>query len=116
MTTSSLLARLYSISVLVVGVALLCLTGCDSPARTIRETRRNIDDFKAAPSQASLEVIDRSFVKIDAVIKDFESKEDFAQADLFRRQALTLRYEYRAMRAAYLKWKEDQARAGNSVE
>ena len=116
MTTSSLLARLYLIFVLVVGGASLCLTGCDSPARTIREIRQNIDDFRAAPSQASLDVIDRSFVKIDAVIKDFETKEDFAQADLFRRQALTLRYEYRAMREAYLKWKEDQARAGNSVE
>lgn len=116
MTTSSLLARLYSISFFVVGVALLCLAGCDSPARSIREIRQNIDDFKAAPSQASLEVIDRSFVKIDTVIKDFEAKEDFAQADLFRRQALTLRYEYRAMREAYLKWKEDQGRAGSSVE
>jgi hypothetical protein len=48
-------------------------------------------------------------VKIDAAIKDLEAKEDLAQADLFRRQAMTLRYEYRAMRAAFIKWSEEQA-------
>jgi hypothetical protein len=48
-------------------------------------------------------------VKIDSAIKDLEAKEDLAQADLFRRQAMTLRYEYRAMRAAFIKWSEEQA-------
>jgi hypothetical protein len=41
--------------------------------------------------------------------QDFEAKGDLAQADLFRRQAMTLRYEYRAMRKAFLKWSEEQS-------
>lgn len=75
----------------------------------IRDIRKNLDAFKAGPSEAALEKVEKSFVKIDAAIKDFEEKEDLAQADLFRRQAMTLRYEYRAMRAAYLTWKQEQA-------
>lgn len=74
----------------------------------IRDIRKNLDAFKASPSDAALEKIEKSFVKIDTAIKDFEAKEDLAQADLFRRQAMTLRYEYRVMRAAYLTWKEEQ--------
>ena len=75
----------------------------------IRDIRQNLDAFKASPSDAALEKVEKSFVKIDAAIKDLEAKEDLAQADLFRRQAMTLRYEYRAMHAAYLTWKQEQA-------
>ena len=119
MTTSSLLARFRFCSVLILGTAVVCLVGCDSPGGTIREIRKNLDAFKAAPSQPALEKLEKSFVKIDAAIKDLEAKEDLAQADLFRRQAMTLRYEYRAMRAAFIKWSEEQAAkqaAGGSGE
>ena len=75
----------------------------------IRDIRKNLDAFKVSPSEAALEKVEKSFVKIDAAIKDFEEKEDLAQADLFRRQAMTLRYEYRTMHAAYLTWKQEQA-------
>jgi predicted nucleic acid-binding Zn-ribbon protein len=75
----------------------------------IRDIRKDLDAFKASPSEAELEKVEKSFVKIDAAIKDLEAKEDLAQADLFRRQAMTLRYEYRAMHAAYLTWKQEQA-------
>jgi len=109
MTTSSHLLRFRLLAVLLSGVLAFALLGCDSPGGTIREIRKGLDAFKAAPSQAALEKIDKSFVKIDADIKNFESKEDFAQADLFRRQAMTLRYEYLAMRAAFLKWSEERA-------
>ena len=94
---------------MLIGLAALCVAGCDSPGGTIREIRKNLDSFKAAPSQLALEKLEKSFVKIDVAIKDLEAKEDFAQADLFRRQAMTLRYEYRAMRAAFIKWSEEQA-------
>jgi hypothetical protein len=96
-------------AVLLLGLAVLCLAGCDSPGGTIREIRKNLDAFKANPSAPALEKLEKSFVKIDAAIKDLEAKEDLAQADLFRRQAMTLRYEYRVMRAAFIKWSEEQA-------
>ena len=104
---------------MLIGLAALCVAGCDSPGGTIREIRKNLDSFKAAPSQLALEKLEKSFVKIDVAIKDLEAKEDLAQADLFRRQAMTLRYEYRAMRAAFVKWSEEQSvkqAAGGSGE
>jgi hypothetical protein len=109
MTTSSLLAWFRICAVLILGTAVVCLVGCDSPGGMIRDIRKNLDAFKASPSDAALEKVEKSFVKIDAAIKDLEAKEDLAQADLFRRQAMTLRYEYRAMHAAYLTWKQEQA-------
>jgi hypothetical protein len=109
MTTSSLLVWFRLLVFLLSGAAAFCLGGCDSPGGTIREIRQNLDSFKAAPSQLALEKLEKSFVKIDAAIKDLEAKEDLAQADLFRRQATTLRYEYRAMRAAFIKWSEEQS-------
>jgi hypothetical protein len=109
MTTSSLLVWFRLWAFLLIGLAALCIVGCDSPGGTIREIRKNLDSFKANPSTPALEKLEKSFVKIDAAIKELEAKEDLAQADLFRRQAMTLRYEYRAMRAAFIKWSEEQA-------
>ena len=74
----------------------------------VREIRKNLDAFRANPNPAQLERLENSFVKIDGAIKDLEAKEDFAQADLFRRQAMMLRHEYRASREAYLKWSQNQ--------
>lgn len=91
-----------------IGAATVTLTGCDSPAGRVREIRKNLDSFRSSPNPAQLERLEKSFVRIDAVIKDLEAKEDFAQADLFRRQAMMLRLEYRASREAFLKWSQDQ--------
>ena len=85
------------------------LTGCDSPEGMVREIRKKLDAFRASPNRTELERLEKSFTRIDAVIKDLEAKEDFAQADLFRRQAMMLRYEYRASREAFLKWSENQS-------
>lgn len=109
MTTSSLLPWFRLSAVLLIGSVVLCIVACDSPGGTIREIRNNLDSFKANPSAPELERLEKSFLKIDAAIKDLEAKEDLAQADLFRRQAMTLRYEYRAMQAAFIKWSEEQA-------
>ncbi len=106
-TTSSHLLRLLVVSL--IGAAAVILTGCDSPAGMVREIRKNLDVFRASPNTAQLERLEKCFVRIDAVIKDLEAEEDFAQADLFRRQAMMLRHEYRASREAYLKWNQDQA-------
>lgn len=117
MTTSSLLPDWFRFSAaLLLGMAVLCVAGCDSPGGMIRDIRKNLDAFKASPSDAALETIEKSFTKIDAAIKDFEAKEDLAQADLFRRQAMTLRYEYRAMRAAYFTWKQEQRANPHSAD
>ena len=119
MTTSSLFVRFRLRAFLLTGMAALCIASCDSPGGTIREIRKNLDALKAAPSQPALEKLEKSFVKIDAAIKDLEAKEDLAQADLFRRQAMTLRHEYRAMRMAFIKWSEEQSAkqaAGPSCE
>lgn len=109
MTTSYHLLRLRQIAAPLIVAVCFCLMGCDSPGGTIRSIRKNLDSFKASPSDAKLDELEKSFVSIDAAIKNLEEKEDFAQADLFRRQAMTLRYEFRAMRGAFLKWREGQA-------
>jgi hypothetical protein len=109
MTTSSHLLRLRLLVVSLIGAVAVILTGCDSPAGMVREIRKNLDAFRASPNPAQLERLENSFVKIDGAIKDLEAKEDFAQADLFRRQAMMLRHEYRASREAYRKWTQDQA-------
>ncbi len=119
MTISSLLVWFRLSAVFLIGLSALCMAGCDSPGGTIREIRKNLDFFKANPSAPVLEKLEKSFLKIDAAIKDLEAKEDLVQADLFRRQAMTLRYEYRAMQAAFIKWSEEQAAkqaAGGSGE
>jgi len=85
------------------------LAACDTPAHTIKELRTNLDTFQKAPNMATLERLDQSFDKIDAQIRELESKGDAVQADLFRRQAMTMRYEYRSTRMAFLKWAEEQA-------
>lgn len=84
------------------------LAACDSPARTIKELRANLDTFQKAPNMLTLERLDQSFDKIDAQIRELEAKGDTVQADLFRRQAMTMRYEYRSTRMAFLKWAEEQ--------
>ncbi len=108
MTTSSHLQRLRLVAVSLIGVAAVILTGCDTPAGRVREIRKNLDTFRASPNRAQIDRLEKSFVRIDALIKDLEAKEDFAQADLFRRQAMMLRQEYRASREAFLKWSQDQ--------
>jgi len=102
---------------------LLCLVfttffqaGCDSSAGTIREIRTNLDVFKTTPNMSTLEALDKSFAKIDAEIKVFEASNDMIQADLFRRQAMTMRYEYRATRMAFLKWSEEQRSGGEKPD
>lgn len=113
MTTPSHVSRFRRIAVLFLLAVLFCLTGCDSPEGTIREIRKNLDSFKASPNEVKLDELEKSFRSIDAAVKDLEEKEDFAQADLFRRQAMTLRYEFLAMKTAFLKWREGQS-VGNT--
>ena len=90
-------------------LAALTLSSCDRPAGLVRKIRTDLDSFQKNPTQATLAELDASFQEIDGLIREFEAREDFAQADLYRRQAMTMRYEYRATRQAFLKWSEEQA-------
>gem|GEM_PF-1021945 len=115
MTTSSRLLHLRFLATLLISVATVAITGCDSPSDIVRDIRKNLDAFRASPNNIDLDRLEKSFKRIDAVIKDLEAQEDWAQADLFRRQVMMLRPEYRASREAFLKWSENQA-AGASNE
>jgi len=115
MTTSSHLVRFRFLAFFLISVVTVLMTGCESPSDIVRDIRKNLDAFRASPNNIDLDRLEKSFKRIDAVIKDLEAQEDWAQADLFRRQVMMLRPEYRASREAFLKWSENQA-AGASNE
>jgi hypothetical protein len=94
--------------VVLLGVLAAVLAACDTPGGTIREIRSNLEVFKKTPNMLTLEKLDASFDKIEAQIRELEQKGDIVQADLFRRQALTLRYEYRSIRREFIRWSEEQ--------
>ena len=96
-------------------LAILLLVGaCSRPSaihpevETIREIERNLESFKANPNMATLETLDKSFDKIQAQIDALKAQGDTVQADLYRRQAFTLRYEYRAVRREFIRWSNEQ--------
>ena len=92
----------------IVLVLLVLAVGCNRPAGTIREIERNLEVFKANPNMVTLEALDKSFDKIQAQIDAMQAKGDTVQADLYRRQAFTLRYEYRAVRREFIRWSNEQ--------
>ena len=87
---------------------LLLLSACNLPVETIREIERNLEIFKANPNMVTLEALDKSFDKIQTQIDALQAKGDTVQADLYRRQAFTLRYEYRAVRREFIRWSNEQ--------
>ena len=86
----------------------LLLSACNQPVETIREIERNLEIFKANPNMVTLEALDKSFDKIQTQIDALQAKGDMVQADLYRRQAFTLRYEYRAVRREFIRWSNEQ--------
>jgi hypothetical protein len=109
MTIPSLptIARIALLGLLAMVIA-ACDTPGDTPGSTIREIRANLEVFKKTPNMATLEKLDASFDKIEEQIRKLEAKEDVVHADLFRRQAFTLRYEYRSIREEFIRWSEEQ--------
>lgn len=102
--------------VVLTGLLALVLSSCSKPGDTIREIKANLEVFKKNPNMATLEQLDASFDKIEAQIRDLEEKGDTVQADLFRRQALTLRYEYRLTRREFIRWSEEQLKKNAPAE
>lgn len=94
-------------------VLTLGLAACDSPAGTVREIKQNLETFQKYPTIRTKERLDRSFDKINEQIKALEDRGDTVNADLFRRQALTLLYEYHSTRMAFSKWSAEQANLPN---
>jgi len=72
------------------------LIGCDSPSRTVDTTSRQIAEFQAAPSPEKKIAIENSLAKLDAQVEELAAKGDRVQADLFRRQAQSLRSDFQA--------------------
>lgn len=87
---------------------LFLLAACNRPDDTIREIKQKLEIFKANPNMATLEDLDKSFDKIQAQIDAMQAKGDAVQADLYKRQAFTLRYEYRAVRREFIRWSNEQ--------
>ena len=108
MTTSSVFFTLRLLISIVLSIASLTLAGCDSPAESVREIKRNLEKFQKEPSLQTKEALGKSFVKIEGQIKALEAKEDTVSADLYRRQALTLLYEFHSTLIALSKWHEEQ--------
>jgi hypothetical protein len=111
MTTSSLSPFPSRFASLIACICAVMLAGCDSPESTIREIRENLSAFQRQPNIITLDTLDKSFKKIDAQILDLEARERIDEADLYRRQAMLMREEYRQTRINFLKWSQRQSRS-----
>ena len=81
-------------------LAALLLIGCDSAQRTAETTRKQLSEFHAAPDITKQAAIEQSLAKLDRQIDDLEKKGDTVQADIFRRQAASLKGDFQAARLA----------------
>ena len=87
-------------SIILCAFAALFLVGCDSAQRTVDTTRRQLSEFQAAPDNAKLAAVEQSLAKLDRQIADLEKSGDKVQADIFRRQAASIRGDFQAARLA----------------
>lgn len=78
----------------------LALVACDSPERTVSATARQIADFQAAPDAEKQAAIEASLARLDGQVEALAQKGDRVQADLFRRQAQSLRSDFQAAKMA----------------
>jgi uncharacterized protein YukE len=78
----------------------LALVACDSPEKTVSATSHQIAEFQAAPDAAKQAEIEASLVRLDAQVEALAKKGDRVQADLFRRQAQSLRSDFQAAKMA----------------
>lgn len=111
MTTSSLRPFRSRFAAISACLCAIVLAGCDSPESTVREIRENLNAFQRQPNIITLDTLDKSFKKIDAQIRDLEARERIDEADLYRRQAMLMREEYRQTRINFLKWSQRQSRS-----
>lgn len=80
-------------------LAVFCLAGCDSPQKTADTLRKEIAEFKASPDEQKQARIEAHFARLDQQIAEIRTK-DATQADLLKRQYVSLQGEYQAARFA----------------
>ena len=83
-----------------VAAALIVLAGCDPPKRTVDTARQQLSAFQASPSAEKQAAVEQSLAKLDAQVEALEKKGDRTQADIFRRQAFSLRTDFQAAKMA----------------
>ena len=83
-----------------VAAALVVLAGCHSPARTADTARKQLAAFQAAPDAQKQAAVEQSLARLDAQVDELDKNGDHVQADLFRRQASSLRTAFQAAKMA----------------
>lgn len=73
-----------------------CLAACDSPGRTVQTTKARISAFQANPDSSKQAAVEESLARLDLQVGELEKKGDTIKADLFRRQAASLRSDFQA--------------------
>jgi hypothetical protein len=81
-------------------VAGLALMGCDSPEGSVSTARKQLTEFKTTPDNTKQEALEKTLATLDTQIAELEKKGDVVQADLFRRQADSIRADFQAARMA----------------
>jgi predicted small secreted protein len=76
------------------------LAGCESPESTVSTARRQLADFQAKPDNERQAAVERTLSKLDGQVAELEKKGDAVRADLFRRQALSLKSDFQAAKMA----------------
>lgn len=84
---------------LVLVLAAVALSGCDSPQRTIDSLRKEIMEFKAAPDEKKQANIDEKFAELEGQIAALQQRGD-PKAEELRSQLVSLRADYQAARMA----------------
>jgi len=85
---------------IVAAASLVILAACDSPNRTVDAARKQLSAFQATPDAEKQAAVEQSLAKLDAQVDQLEKKGDTIQADLFRRQASSLRTAFQAAKMA----------------
>ena len=85
------------------------MVGCDSPDKTLVEIRENLTAFQRQPNIITLDKLSKSFKKMDVHLENLKDRERIDEADLYRRQAMLMREEYRQTRIEFLKWSQCQS-------
>lgn len=76
------------------------LAGCDSPENTVSTARRQLADFQAKPDNEHQAAVEKTLSKLDGQVAELEKKGDAVKADLFRRQAISLKSDFQAAKMA----------------
>ncbi len=85
---------------LLAGLLLVLFWGCNSPSRTVENARKQLAEFQAAPDAEKQAAVEKSLAKLDSQVEELEKKGDRARADVFRRQAFSLRTDFQAAKMA----------------